>query len=142
MRIFHHPLLHFRSAVAMGKSGKLAAASSGPVVAKYRLTFHLHIPLSTDLVISGDTTLRNISSGCANAPAAPSEYGGLARLYPSARISLTCGRRGIERILLFPSLRHRRRRRRFRLRRGLLFVFRFDGWWLMGRFISAAISGP
>lgn len=106
MRIFHHPLLHFRSAVAMGKSGKLAAASLGPAAANYRLTFHLRIPPSTNLVISGDTTLRNISSGCANAPAAPSEYDGpalscLAYLWQDS-----------ERILLFPSLRHRRRRRR------------------------------
>lgn len=71
MRIFHHPLLNFRSAVAMGKSGKLAAVSSGPVAAKCRLTFHLRVPLSTDLIISGDATLRNISSGCTKAPAAP-----------------------------------------------------------------------
>lgn len=43
------------------------------------MTFHLRIPPSTNLVISGDMTLWNISSEYADAPAALLEYGGLAR---------------------------------------------------------------
>jgi len=124
----------------MGKSRKLATASSKPVAANYRLTFHLCIPLSTDLVISDDPAEYFIRSReCTCCP--------FGIRWTSSPVSLgfylVYLRQDGEQILLFPSLRYRHHRHCcYRLQRSSLFVFRFDGWWLMGRFISVMISDP
>lgn len=94
-------------------------------------------PTSADLVISGDATLRNILSGRASTPAAPSRRSSIAYLpQHTSRVH--------ESTHFFPFFLAfvRSFDASLPLRHDSLFVLRFDGWCLMGRFISATISGP
>lgn len=100
------PSFLFRSAVAMGKSGKFDCGEPGNDEVPFDLSLTVEYR-SCNLVILGDVTLRNILSDCASAHLLP---------FQSTANSLTCDKSCC-------SLR----RHCFLSLRSLLFVFCFDG---------------